>query len=303
MRDIRISCKQMTRQCSYILQEDNLYADFSVQETMWLAACLKIGYIGPEKKQQMVSGVVARIFQNTFRNPDGFFLQIDMILDSLHLRHTKRTYCGTLSGGQRKRLSIALELLDNRPILFLDEPTTGLDSLSAAHCVRLLHNLAHEGRTIVCTIHQPAGSVFETFDQVYVLAGGHSIYQGSASNTVAFLSSNGLHCPQYHSSADYRRTSLVLSSYMYLKLKICYSFGSGKRGIWQFHEAIGRGSCKPKMAEATSYTRCNSYFQSGYDPTDSQHHRSVSRASFRVDQVLGSGSTVSHSLPSRLGIY
>lgn len=136
-------------------------------------------------------------------------LKIDMILDSLHLLHTKRTYCGTLSGGQRKRLSIALELLDNRPILFLDEPTTGLDSLSATHCVRLLHNLAHEGRTIVCTIHQPAGTVFEMFDQVYVLAGGRSIYQGSAENTVAFLSSNGLHCPQYHNSADYRKNNLI----------------------------------------------------------------------------------------------
>lgn len=54
MDDIRNSSKQLGRHCSYILQEDNLYADFSVQETMWLAANLKIGYIGPEKKQQMV---------------------------------------------------------------------------------------------------------------------------------------------------------------------------------------------------------------------------------------------------------
>lgn len=54
MQDIKSSHKQLSRHCSYILQEDNLYGDFSVQETMWLAAGLKIGKIDLEKKQQMV---------------------------------------------------------------------------------------------------------------------------------------------------------------------------------------------------------------------------------------------------------
>lgn len=67
----------------------------------------------------------------------------------------------------------------------------------------MLHNLAREGRTIVCTIHQPAATVYAMFDHVYVLAAGECIYQGSSANTVAYLSSNGLQCPQYHSSADF----------------------------------------------------------------------------------------------------
>lgn len=130
--------------------------------------------------------------------------QIDNVLSSLHLLHTKSTRCSLLSGGQRKRLSIALELLDNRPVLFLDEPTSGLDSLSATHCVRLLQNLAHEGRTIVCTIHQPEALVYELFDHVYVLAAGKCVYQGSAENTIYFLQQSiGFQCPQYHNPADF----------------------------------------------------------------------------------------------------
>lgn len=131
--------------------------------------------------------------------------QIDIVLDTLHLQRTKRTTCSALSGGQRKRLSVALELLDNRPILLLDEPTSGLDSTAAAHCIRLLRNLALEGRTIVCTIHQPAATVYELFDQVFVLASGTCLYQGSALNTVAYLAANGLRCPQYHNAADFSK--------------------------------------------------------------------------------------------------
>lgn len=80
---------------------------------------------------------------------------------------------------------------------------SGLDSSSSTYTIRLLHNLAREGRTIVCTIHQPSASIYEMFDHVYVLAEGHCVYQGSNANTVPYLASLGLQCPQYHSAADY----------------------------------------------------------------------------------------------------
>ncbi|KAH7833592.1 hypothetical protein Vadar_007950 [Vaccinium darrowii] len=84
-----------------------------------------------------------------------------------------------LSTEQRKRLTIAVELVANPSIIFMDEPTTGLDARAAAIVMRVVKNVADTGRTIVCTIHQPSIDIFETFDELVVLkTGGRIIYSG-----------------------------------------------------------------------------------------------------------------------------
>lgn len=87
--------------------------------------------------------------------------------------------------------------------MFLDEPTTGLDSSSSTQCIQLLKKLANEGRTIVCTIHTPSATVFEMFDHIYALADGCCIYQGSSSNLVSFLTDLDLVCPETYNPADF----------------------------------------------------------------------------------------------------
>ncbi|ENN82468.1 hypothetical protein YQE_01157, partial [Dendroctonus ponderosae] len=130
-------------------------------------------------------------------------LLIDSILTTLGLEKVKNIRCGNLSGGQRKRLSIALELIDDPPILFLDEPTTGLDSSSSNQCVQMLKTLAERGRTIVCTIHQPSASMYHLFSHVYIMAKGKCVYQGAPENTVPYLALHGYICPKYHNPADF----------------------------------------------------------------------------------------------------
>ncbi|XP_013178465.1 PREDICTED: ATP-binding cassette sub-family G member 4-like [Papilio xuthus] len=166
----------------YILQDDRLNPLFTVAELMKFAADMKLGYTLTEKLKHSV---------------------VTEILDTLGLSGTENTRCCNLSGGQRKRLSIAVELIDNPPVLFLDEPTTGLDSLTSKQCVEMLKALARDGRTVVCTIHQPSASLYTLFDHVYVLAEGMCIYHGSSEDTVPYLAAVGLQCPKYHNPADY----------------------------------------------------------------------------------------------------
>jgi ABC-type multidrug transport system ATPase subunit len=71
-----------------------------------------------------------------------------------------------LSTEQRKRLTIAVELVANPSIIFMDEPTSGLDATAAAIVMRTVRNTVDTGRTVVCTIHQPSIDIFEAFDEV-----------------------------------------------------------------------------------------------------------------------------------------
>lgn len=128
---------------------------------------------------------------------------ISEILSNLNLNHRRRNRATTLSGGERRRLSIALELVANPTIFFLDEPTSGLDEVTAAQCIRLLKSLAKQERTIVCTIHQPSATTFALFDQIFVLAKGKCVYQGAPQALVPFLSSLNLPCPTHYSPSDY----------------------------------------------------------------------------------------------------
>ncbi|CAM6047765.1 unnamed protein product [Sphagnum compactum] len=85
-----------------------------------------------------------------------------------------------LSGGERRRVSIALEVLTRPCMLFLDEPTSGLDSASAFFVITTLKNLARDGRTVIASIHQPCSEVLDLFDNLFLLSHGQTIFFGEA---------------------------------------------------------------------------------------------------------------------------
>ena len=96
-----------------------------------------------------------------------------------------------LSGGQIRRLSLAVELISSPAVLLLDEPTSGLDSGSAFAIMGELRLLASYGHTIICTIHQPSSEVWAKFDQLMLLAQGNVCYMGETKNALAQSKNNG----------------------------------------------------------------------------------------------------------------
>ena len=179
-RKSRITLKSVS---SYVIQEDEYIPSLTVQETLSYAQAMFL------------------------RNPSPD--HIGILLDALKLTKVKNTIVGNadvrgISGGQRRRLSIALGLLSNPSVLLLDEPTSGLDSPNALRCVRSLNQLCQHGLSIVCSIHQPRSSIFHQFDLLLLLHKGTTVYFGPASSATKYFETH-LQCslPPNTNPADF----------------------------------------------------------------------------------------------------
>ncbi|VVB11045.1 unnamed protein product [Arabis nemorensis] len=166
--DIRISGfpkiqKTFARVSGYCEQTDIHSPNITVEESLIYSAWLRlVPEINPKTKIRFVK----------------------QVLETIELEEIKDAMVGIagvsgLSTEQRKRLTVAVELVANPSIIFMDEPTTGLDARAAAIVMRAVKNVAETGRTIVCTIHQPSIDIFESFDELVLLKrGGRMIYTG-----------------------------------------------------------------------------------------------------------------------------
>lgn len=163
---------------AYVMQSDVLFEQMTVQDTLAFAAQCKMPRgCGQERRK----------------------LRIQQVLEETNLSECADVLVGSpwvtgISGGQRKRLSVAVEILVRPKILFLDECTSGLDNYSAVQLVKMLQEVvAHQdGVAVVATIHQPSGKIFKMFDDVLVMHKGHSIYCGPIENIERFYESAGV---------------------------------------------------------------------------------------------------------------
>ena len=130
--------------------------------------------------------------------------QVQIILTKLGLTTAADIRCNRLSGGQRRRLSLAFALLKNPYVIFLDEVTSGLDSAASYTIVEEIRQLSvTENLVVVCTIHQPSTRVFHLFGQVMLLSQGRQAYLGPVNDMVPYLSSTGYPLPPETNPAEF----------------------------------------------------------------------------------------------------
>eukprot|EP00644_Phytophthora_capsici_P012393 jgi/Phyca11/572042/estExt2_Genewise1.C_PHYCAscaffold_460122 len=172
---------------SYVAQEDSLLGSFTVLETLEMAARLSLP---------------------SFIKHQAIVERVQKVLDEMGLRVCEHTLVGDvfrkgISGGQKRRLSIAIELLSDPSILLLDEPTSGLDSASTHNVMQFVSRLCQENKTVICTIHQPSSLVYEMFSNVVILTAGETVYFGPRTQILAHFSASGYSCPMYMNPAEY----------------------------------------------------------------------------------------------------
>jgi len=133
---------------------------------------------------------------------------VEDLMDQLGLTKSANTIVGNakvrgLSGGERKRLSIACEMISSPPLLLLDEPTSGLDSYQATQVIETLRRLADQGKTIVSVIHQPSQHTFRLFDDLLLISEGRLMYYGEVSHVRQYFTDMGLGCEAEVGTAEH----------------------------------------------------------------------------------------------------
>lgn len=182
------STPQLVRKCvAHVRQHDQLLPNLTVRETLAFIAQMRL----------------PRTFSQAQRDK-----RVEDVIAELRLRQCANTRVGNtyvrgVSGGERRRVSIGVQLLWNPGILILDEPTSGLDSFTAHNLVTTLSRLAKGNRLVLISLHQPRSDIFRLFDLVLLMTSGTPIYLGAAQQMVQYFTSIGHPCPRYSNPADF----------------------------------------------------------------------------------------------------
>ncbi|KAI1812399.1 hypothetical protein GGS20DRAFT_23536 [Poronia punctata] len=132
---------------------------------------------------------------------------VESVVDCLELSHVRNSLVGSvgkpvISGGQRKRVSIGMELAAAPMAIFLDEPTSGLDATSASSIMRTLKAIARLGISVIVIIHQPRAEIFEMLDELILLGNGQTIYEGRGSEVQEYFENLGFQFPEHGNAGD-----------------------------------------------------------------------------------------------------
>ncbi|CAF1073260.1 unnamed protein product [Adineta steineri] len=180
--------RNINRVSGYVQQEELFIPSMTTREHLHFHAMLRLNH--DISKDQRIA-------------------RIDEMLDLFNLNKVENTVIGQpglikgLSGGEKRRLLFASEVMIDPPLLFADEPTSGLDGSMAFTICDAMRKLCNQGKTIVCTIHQPSSEIFQLFDTLYLLAEGRVAYFGSRKKAQEFFNTLGFEAPNNYNLSDF----------------------------------------------------------------------------------------------------
>ncbi|KAL3428475.1 hypothetical protein PVAG01_01984 [Phlyctema vagabunda] len=170
----------------YVPQDDIILPELTVCENILHSARIRLPYTWSDREIRS---------------------HVDVLINCLQLAHVKDSLVGSptspvISGGQRKRVSIGIELAAAPMALFLDEPTSGLDATAAASIMNALKALSRIGITVVTIVHQPRQDIFQSLDNLILLGAGRMVYQGPQDQMQAYFEAMGFQFPEHGNPAD-----------------------------------------------------------------------------------------------------
>nr|UOU03359.1 ATP-binding cassette subfamily G-like 8 [Brachionus rubens] len=180
---------KMSMVSCYIQQDDLFFGTLTVREHLIFQAMLRM---------------------DKSLSKDSKLRRVNQVLKEFNLENRANVKIGIpgkikgISGGEKRRLTFASEILTDPPLLFCDEPTSGLDSYLAKSIIWYLKKLALNGKTVVCSIHQPSSEIFANFDKICLLSQTKVAYFGTRENCLDFFENNLLKkCPPFTNPADF----------------------------------------------------------------------------------------------------
>ncbi|XP_045473417.1 protein white-like isoform X1 [Harmonia axyridis] len=233
INDQPVSQTQLAAQSAYVQQDD-----------------LFIGFL-TVKEHLIFQSLVRMDAKLTYKER---LQRVEEVMGELSLKKCENVPIGEpgvvkgISGGERKRLALAAELLTNPSLLFCDEPTSGLDSFMSLNVVQMLKAMAQTGRTVICTLHQPSSELFQMFDKIGLMAEGRTAFLGTPAEADKFFTKLQAPCPVNFNPADY---------YIQILSIIPGREDSCKHAVKSICDAFETSSVGIKIKKATAATKAS----------------------------------------------
>ncbi|XP_030629231.1 ATP-binding cassette sub-family G member 2 [Chanos chanos] len=234
----------------YVVQDDIVMGTLTVRENFRFSAALRLPMSVSQKEKEE---------------------KVERLIKELGLTKVADSRVGTqlirgISGGERKRTNIGMELIVDPSVLFLDEPTTGLDASTANSVLTLLKKMSQHGRTIIMSIHQPRYSIYRLFDSLTLLVNGKQVYHGPAQTALDYFSDIGYTCEAHNNPADFFLDVINGDS---TAVAVSKTQGSGELDLEELNSS--RQSIEQRLVE--EYKNCTHYRQTQAELAKIMHGR------------------------------